>query len=167
MRLPLVVATSMLVLVALAAAGCGLMRQIGFAPNEVDPGAMAEAAPVPDEPSHVVVQHVLIAFEGASVPGVTRTKDEAKRLAQRVLAEARRGCSFDDLVRDYSDDRAKGGRYAIANWGVPSAFEETDRRTLVHGFTALAFSLAVGQVGLVEYDASASPFGWHVMKRLE
>jgi len=109
---------------------------------------------------------VLISFEGSGVPGVTRTKDEAQRLARRVLDDARRGLDFDELVRLYSDDSGGKGSYAMANWGVPTGQDEVDRRKMVRGFGGLAFTLQVGQIGLVEYDANASPFGWHIMKRL-
>jgi hypothetical protein len=156
---------------ALAAAllvlgGCSFLRQIGFSENEPDAAAVT-AAPTPDEPAHVVVQHVLLSFEGSQVPGCTRTRDEAARLAQRVLDEAREGRDFTELVRLYSDDRAKAGTYPIANWGVSAGPDEVDRRTMVRGFGNLAFRLAPGEVGLVEYDENASPFGWHVMKRLK
>lgn len=41
------------------------------------------------------------------------------------------------------------------------------RDQMVPGFGDLAFSLEVGDVGIVPYDAKSSPFGWHVLKRLE
>jgi hypothetical protein len=151
---------------SLALAGCSLFQGIGFAPNEPDHEAV-KAGVVPDEPPHVVVQHVLIAFEGADIPGATRTRDEAGRLAKRVLEEARRGRPFPDLVRLYSDDRHGDGTYALANWGVPAGPQETDRQRMVRGFGNLAFTLAVGEFGVVEHDPQKSPFGWHVMKRLK
>lgn len=42
-----------------------------------------------------------------------------------------------------------------------------ERGRMVPAFCDVAFSLDVGEVGLAEYDAERSPFGWHVIKRLE
>jgi peptidyl-prolyl cis-trans isomerase D len=150
---------------ALSLAACSLMRDIGLAENESNPDALREGGSK-DEPAHVVVQHVLVSFEGAKVPGVTRTQDEAKALAQRVLAEAKSGRDFAELVRLYTDDRGSDGTYAMANWGVPTESGETERRRMVRGFGTVAFTLGVGEVGLCEYDPNASPFGWHVVKRV-
>ena len=152
-------------LLALGLTGCSFFRQIGFAPNEPDPASLQKDAPS-DEPEHVLVQHVLISFEGLKVAGVTRTRDEAERLARRVESEARAGRDFAELVRTYSDDRGDG-RYALANWGVAAGPEETERRKMVRGFGAMAFSLQPGEVGVVPYDTGSSPFGWHIVKRVK
>jgi hypothetical protein len=150
---------------ALAAASCSLARDAGLAPAEPDRVALAEPLPV-DESAHVVVQHVLVAFDGTGVAAVTRSKADAQRLAQRVLADARAGRQFRELVRLFSDDRGNDGTIEIANWGVTPGPSERERRTLVRGFTAAAFRLAPDEIALVEYDPVASPFGWHVIKRV-
>lgn len=159
--------TRLLLALLLAAAlpGCSFFRSIGFAENEPDPAAVARDD-TPDEPSHVVVQHVLVSFAGAGVPGVTRSKEEAERLAQRVLDEARAGRDFADLVRLYTDDRGGDGTYSMANWGVNTAPGEVERKKMVRGFGNLAFTLPAGEVGIVPYDANSSPFGWHVLRRV-
>ena len=41
------------------------------------------------------------------------------------------------------------------------------REKMVPGFGDAAFPLKVGDVGIANYDLSASPFGWHIIKRLE
>jgi parvulin-like peptidyl-prolyl cis-trans isomerase-like protein len=154
-----------LALLALASASCSLARDAGLAP--VEPDRVALTGPLPaDEPAHVVVQHVLLAFEGTGVPAVTRSKADAQRLANRVLADARGGRDFADLVRLYSDDRTPEGTLEIANWGVAPGPTERERRGLARGFAATAFRLAPGEIALVEYDEVVSPFGWHVMKRI-
>ena len=155
----------LVVLAAVSLAGCSLMREVGLAANVPDPEALREGGTA-DQPARVVVQHVLISFDGAGVPGVMRSKEEAAALAQRVLAQARAGHDFADLVRLYSDDRAGDGTYTMANWGVPTESGELERRKMVRGFGALAFTLPVGQIGIVDYDVNTSPFGWHVMKRV-
>ena len=157
---------AVLLLASTVAAGCSFFRGIGLAPGEQDHAAV-KAVPANDEAAHVVVQHVLIAFEGSRISGATRTKDEARALALRVLEDAKSGRDFDELVRLYTDDRSPDGRVALANWGVVPEANESERRKMVRGFGATAFRLAVGEVGLLEYDANASPFGWHVVKRLK
>jgi hypothetical protein len=156
----------LLVLAAATAGGCSLLRDVGLAPEEPDQAAVARAA-APVEPTRVLVQHVLLSFEGTKVTGATRTKDEARLLALNVLEQAKGGRDFDELVRLYSDDRSGGGRIALANWGVPPQGDELERRKMVRGFGTAAFALPVGEIGFVEYDANASPYGWHVIKRLK
>jgi hypothetical protein len=40
------------------------------------------------------------------------------------------------------------------------------RAAMVPAFGDVGFSLEVGEVGLAGYDEKASPFGWHVIKRI-
>ncbi len=150
----------------LSLAACSLFKGIGLAPNEVDPEAVRIDAPA-GEPAHVVVRHVLVSFEGTDVPACTRSKEEARSLAEKVLADARAGRDFGELVRLYSDDRQGDGTYRMANWGVPTGADEVERQKMTRGFGNLAFALGVGEVGLLEYDPVKSPFGWHVIKRIE
>lgn len=157
---PLLVALPSLLLGA-----CSAFESVGFAPNRVDETAVREA-PTPGEPPRVEVQHVLIAFEGTGVAGVTRTKEEAERLAAHVFEQARAGRNFDELVRLYSDDRHGGGFFRIANFGVPAAPDETERGRLVRAFSRAAFSLEPGALTLVPWEEGESPFGWHVIRRL-
>jgi hypothetical protein len=121
------------------------------------------------QPQHVEVQHVLVGFEG-TVPGkaITRSQAEAESLAAVVLARANAGEDFAGLVEQYTDDQYPG-IYFLANTGVPADLQlpEYPRGTMVKAFGDVAFSLPVGAVGLATYDAQASPFGFHVIKRLE
>ena len=59
----------------------------------------AENAAEVAEPDFISVQHILIGFQG-SVPGknITRTKEEASELANKVFNRARAGEDFDKLV---------------------------------------------------------------------
>ncbi len=57
----------------------------------------------------------------------------------------------------------------MANTGVtpdPSK-KEHSRAEMVKGFGDVSFSLAVGAIGMAEYDPQTSQFGWHIIKRLE
>jgi hypothetical protein len=111
---------------------------------------------LPDE--KIEIQHVLIAFKGAPrMTKVTRSKDEAKVLAQKVYAEAIGGGDFLALVKKYTDDSAPG-IYSVTKAG---------RTGYVKGFGDVGFRLKVGEIGVAPWDAKASPFGWHIIKRVK
>jgi hypothetical protein len=130
---------------------------------EPAPAAAAAAAPA----EHIKVQHILIAFSG-KVPGknITRSQDEARALAKEILERAKKGEDFDELVRTYTDDRAPG-IYALSNSGVAPGSGEFSRDRMVPAFGNVGFSLSPGEIGLAEYDPSTSPYGWHIIKRIE
>ena len=134
--------------------------------------AAAGSTPVPARPpapaaEHIKLQHILISFSG-KVPGknITRTQDEARALAHQILERAKKGEDFDSLVRTYTDDRAPG-IYGLANSGVTPGEGEFSRDRMVPAFGEVGFSLAPGEIGIAEYDPMKSPYGWHVIKRLE
>jgi parvulin-like peptidyl-prolyl isomerase len=89
------------------------------------------------------------------------------------MLKAKNGADFAELVRSYSEDPGSirndpPGSYVLANDGkpkpVPSAI---DRATFVPGFTAVAFSLDVGDVAMSAYDPELSPHGFHIIKRVK
>jgi len=150
------------------------------APAAPSPQTAAETAPAPAPPppapadaaaasaaDHIKVQHILISFVG-KVPGknITRSQEEARTLAMEILDRAKKGEDFDSLVKTYTDDRAPG-IYGLANSGVTPAADEFSRDRMVPAFGEVGFSLAPGEIGIAEYDPARSPFGWHVIKRLE
>ena len=60
-------------------------------------------------PDEVGASHILIGYKGAMRSKATRSKAEARTLAEKVLAEARaQGADFAELARDYSRDRRSG-----------------------------------------------------------
>lgn len=107
--------------------------------------------------TRVEVQHVLVGYAGAPLQGVTRTVPEAERLAAEIYVEAVGGADFGDLVSRHTDDRA------------PGIYEMTteSRRQMVQGFGDVAWRLQVGEIGVSPLHPQQSPFGWHVIKRLE
>jgi len=119
------------------------------------------------EPQRVVVQHLLVSFTGR-LPGkvVTRSQAEAETLARDLLERARRGEDFDGLVKQHTDDRHPGV-YTLVNQGRSSAAGEYGREQMVARFGDLSFRLKVGEVGLCEFDSSRSPYGYHIIKRIE
>lgn len=142
-------------------------RWFGFALCALVALAVFEAQARRGEPERVTVQHILIGFK-KTVKGkeLDRSKAQAKALAYELLDRAEAGEDFAALVEEYTDDRVPG-IYVIANdqSGVPQgAFK---RRDLAVSFGDVAFRLDVGEVGLAKYHAANSPFGFHVIKRLE
>lgn len=120
-----------------------------------------------DEPDRVTVQHVLIGFK-RSVPNkkLDRTKKEAKALADELLQRATEGEDFSALVKEYTDDNYPG-IYTLTNTEAPRVPGGRQRKDMVARFGDVAFRLEVGEVGLAAYHGGLSPYGWHVIKRLE
>ena len=129
------------------------------------PGGNTSPAASP-EPDRVAVQHILISFKGSiPKPTVTRTKEEAEKLAQEVFDRASKGEDFDALVKQYTDDEYPG-IYRMSNIGItpdPSN-QEYSRAGMVKGFGDVSFSLPVGGIGMAEYDPQKSKYGWHIIK---
>ena len=158
-------ATSLTVLMLIAPT---LVRAAGD-----NPGKSPAATPAPDtaspakEPDHITIQHVLVGFKG-SVPGkdITRTFDEAKKLAEEIFERAKKGEDFEALVKRYTDDAAPG-IYSMANNGVAAGPGEYPRNRMVPAFGDAGFPLAVGGIDMAPYDKARSPYGWHIVKRLK
>lgn len=126
------------------------------------------------EPSHVTVQHILIAFDG-SLQGqpISRSKEEAEQFANEILELANAGNDFDELVKKHTDDEAPG-IYQLANIDQYTDMRWKDRskwinpRTgMVPAFGDVGFKLKVGEIGMAEYKRGKSPYGWHIIKRIK
>jgi len=135
---------------------------------EARPEVKPEAKPAAPaaEPDHITVAHVLISFAGTRTEA-KRSKAEAEKLAGDVLARAKKGEDFDQLMKDLSDDPG-GGVYMMSNRGVRKAnADEFSRDDMVPAFGEVGFKLPVGGIAMSDYDARKSPFGWHIIKRLK
>lgn len=105
-------------------------------------------------PDSVKASHILIPFVGAQrvAPEVTRTEEEAKKLADSLLAVVKkRGNKFSDLAKEFSSDKGsaeKGGTYDWFNY-----------TRMTPSFRDFAFEGKKGDIGVVQ-----SPFGFHVIK---
>jgi len=154
---------------AITVAGCADLTAPGNGAPPAEPEAAAapaaEAAPPapppapapPPEEAKVAASHVLIQYKGSmrSAPTVTRSKEEAKKLAGEVLAKAKKGQDFAGLAKQYSDEPgAKDRAGALGKFG---------KGQMVKPFSDAAFALKPGEIsGVVETD-----FGFHVIKRTE
>ena len=145
---------SAFILLALALMSCG------DPPDESPLGRdMAATMARPEQPvDKVTLQHVLLAFVGAMRGSESgHTRDEAEALAVEVLARARAGEDFETLMQQYSGDDG-GGEYTLT---------QDDREDYARSFGDIGFRLAPGEIGVAVHDRVKSPFGWHVIKRIE
>src|SRR5258708_1799656 len=115
------------------------------------PPAQATAPAPPDAaPDTVIAQHLLVAYKTAkhAPKTVTRGKAEAKARAAEALAKIQSGTTFEDAVREYSDDAGSADRL-----GSVGKFHRDD---MAPAFSDAAFALRVGQVSAVV----ETPFGF-------
>jgi hypothetical protein len=167
-------AAAVIALLLLPALGCTKTEHSGATvsgdstapPKEGSMSAGTTGSTMPT-PMHIQVQHVLIGFTG-SVPGknITRSREEARTLAYQILDRAKAGEDFDGLVRQYTDD-SPPGVYSLSAVGVTPAQGEYPRDQMVPAFGNIGFALQVGEIGIADYDPTASPFGYHIIKRLK
>jgi PPIC-type PPIASE domain len=117
--------------------------------------ASAVASASAGVPDTIAAQHVLIAWKGSkgAPPGVVRAKADAKTRAEEVVAKAKGGADFTDLVKTYSDDLATKDRLG--------SLGKFARDRMVKPFSDAAFALAVGEVS----EPVETPYGYHVIKR--
>ena len=105
----------------------------------------------------IVAQHLLVMYAGSkSAPkSIKRSHDEARARAFEALARVKGGQSFDAVVAAYTDE--PGGAQRKGELGRFS------RDMMVKPFSDAAFALEPGQVSTV----IESPFGFHVIRRIE
>ena len=102
----------------------------------------------------VRASHILISYAGAerASEGITRTKEEAKQEAERILEEMNTSSvDFAEMAKQYSDGPtgANGGDLDFFGRGqMTKAFEDT------------AFSMAVDEIS----DVVETEFGFHIIK---
>jgi parvulin-like peptidyl-prolyl isomerase len=83
------------------------------------------------------------------------------------LARAQQGEDFAALVQEMTND-SYPGIYRLSNTGVaPQAADEYPRGRMVPAFGDVGFRLGVGEIGMASFDSRTSPYGWHIIKRLQ
>lgn len=107
-----------------------------------------------DSAERVRASHILLSYAGSANPGASRTKEEAKALAEKLLADVKAGADFAKLASENSDcpSREQGGDLGDFPHGQ-----------MVKEFDAAAFGMKPGEIsGVVE-----TQFGFHIIKRTE
>jgi hypothetical protein len=148
-------------LLVLALAACGTPKAAA-PPAEgprLPPADQLTRSPVTDKAK---VKHVLIgwqdladAYDGNLDPRAEkRTRADADKLAQELLARVRGGEAIEGLMAQYSEDPG-----SAANG---DAYDVTADAAFVPEFKALALRLQIGEAGIAE-----TQFGFHVIKRIE
>jgi len=112
----------------------------------------------------VKVQHLLVSFRGTGTRA-TRTKEEAEALAADLLARIEAGEDFAALIGKHTDDSAPGIYGMVASGNAPNGWYR--RNGMVAAFGDVGWRLAVGELGVAAFDAQKSPFGWHIIRRVE
>jgi hypothetical protein len=125
------------------------------APQNVAVADPPPAAPAPAE--QIEASHILVSYQGATraKPTVTRTREEARELANKLAARAREpGTDFAQLAKEASDGPSGVEGGALPRFG---------RQQMVKPFSDAAFALRPGEVsGVVETN-----FGFHIIKRTQ
>lgn len=106
-------------------------------------------------PTSVAAQHVLVAYKGAKGADskVTRSKADAKKRAEEVLAKAKGGTDFAALAAEYTDDPGSKTRQGSVG--------KFTREKMLKPFADAAFALPVDGIS----DVVESESGFHVIKR--
>ncbi|MEO7094318.1 MAG: peptidylprolyl isomerase [Polyangiales bacterium] len=132
--------------------------------NAPPPAATPTPAPAPTPtpapaPTHEVEEkvqasHILVSWKGAQRSTQTRTKEEAKKRIDELIAKVKKGGDFAKLAGEYGEDGTKAVGGDLGTFG---------KGQMVPVFENAAFALKPGEVsGIVE-----SPFGFHVIKRVK
>ncbi len=97
--------------------------------------------------------HILICYQGASNCSQTRSKDDARALAEKLRAEAT-NANFGTLAIQNSDDKGSASKGGDLGW--------FGKGVMVQPFEDAAFALADGQIS----DVVETEFGFHIIEKL-
>jgi parvulin-like peptidyl-prolyl isomerase len=135
--------------------GYHIMMRI--APPPPDPLESADILARPAKDHEIEVQHVLVGWKDLVTSederAKKRTKAEADKLAQEILAKARAGADMTKLMKEFSEDPGSKD--------TGRAYEVSKNAQLVDPFKKLSLRLELGEAGLVKTE-----FGWHIIKRI-
>ena len=111
--------------------------------------------------------------QGSQKIGMGKKLSEDFTEAKEVFEEAKTSEDFDAMVEKYTDD-SHPGIYKMANFTFAGNREFSSRDNWIHerggmvpAFGNVGFQLKVGEVGMSAQDVKDSPYGWHIIKRLE
>ncbi len=103
-------------------------------------------------PDSAKAKHILVSWEGLqTAAGVTRTKEDAKKLADSILGAVQKdGAKFEMLAAKYSADGSNKDKGGDLGYFGPGA--------MVPAFNDFVFDNSTGKLGVVE-----TQFGYHVI----
>jgi hypothetical protein len=155
---------------AVVLASCGESKGYRYSAKDPNEGAPKDRPVHPNEPNHITVDHILIGVKSPSFDKGKRDAAEAKTFAQELYGKLKAGADWSEAKRQYSEDLgpggAPGGPYGMANEGVRAGPGERPRSGMVAAFGNVGFLLDVGEIGLAEFHAVNSPYGYHIIKRI-
>lgn len=118
----------------------------------------------------IKVQHILIGvFDPANraTQRFSNSAEEAEAKAAELFARIQEGEDFDTLVKEYSDD-GHPGTYTLIEEGASDRQKLIFKRNeMVPAFGDVGYKLKVGEVSVAVVDSATSPYGYHIVKRLE
>ncbi|MFK7825364.1 MAG: peptidylprolyl isomerase [Oligoflexales bacterium] len=103
----------------------------------------------------IKARHILISFKGArnaTAAAAKRSKEEAKKKAEEILAKAKTGTDFAQLAKTETDE--PNGKKTGGDLGFFT------KNAMVKEFSEVAFNLEAEQIG----EVVETPFGFHVIK---
>lgn len=120
-------------------------------------------------PDHIVVDHILIGVRNPrNERGKYESEAEARKVAYELLERLQGGANWAEAKKEHSEDPPPGGPYGLANRGVQRrSADEFPRDRMVPAFGDVGFSLRVGEIGIADFHPADSPFGFHIIKRIE
>ena len=100
----------------------------------------------------LMASHILVSYANALRSDATRTKEEAKALADSILNVVKKDNSkLETLAKDFSDDPSAQTNNGDLGWFTDGM--------MVHNFNEFVQDNKVGTIGMVE-----TPFGYHIIK---
>lgn len=115
---------------------------------------LSKITEVVEMPDSVKASHILIPFVGAQrvAPDVTRTDEQAKKLADSIFKVVKRSKSkFASLAKEYSSDKSNADKGGDLNW--------FNYQRMTPAFRDFTFSNKKGDIEVVK-----TPFGYHIVK---
>lgn len=113
---------------------------------------VAKVLDVENRSDSLMASHILVSYANALRSTETRTKDEAKSLADSLLNVIKKDSSkIETLAKDFSDDPSAQTNNGDLGWFTDG--------TMVYTFNEFVQDNKVGTVGMVE-----TPFGYHIIK---
>ena len=113
---------------------------------------VARVLDVENRSDSLMASHILVSYANALRSTETRTKEEAKTLADSLLNVIKKDSSkIEILAKDFSDDPSAQTNNGDLGWFTDG--------TMVYTFNEFVQDNKVGTVGMVE-----TPFGYHIIK---